>query len=123
MTNLIQEKSRVSFFKNSKPIQINNLKVSELGGTETMDIGIAEITGVFPTENIWKKVDKVTMFFLVIKGKAILYFENEPEIPYEIGEKDAVFFVPEIGYRLEVLSDSLEIFMPCTPPYLLNQHS
>jgi hypothetical protein len=123
MSNLLEEISRVSLYKDSKSVQINNLKVNELGGTEVMDVGIAEITGSFPSKNTWKKVDKVTMFFLVIKGKAILYFENEPETPHEISEKDAVFFIPKIGYRLEVVSDSLEIFMPCNPPYLLNQHS
>ncbi len=118
---MYKAKSEIKPFVNE--YEDGSVKIYEYGGlNESMDIGVAEMTGKYPGGNKFAKNTKVeceTYFVLGGYGKVI--FEDGEE--QEIKEGDCLFIAKNRGYQAIVEKGVvLKVLMASNPAWSPNQY-
>lgn len=111
--------------QNIKPYIGNNgnVKVWEFGGLETgMDIGVAELKGFYPGNEMWsrnKVVEQMSYYCLSGKGKVI--FEDGRS--FELVVDSCVFIPKEMGYQVVIPEgETLKVLMASHPAWSSEQY-
>jgi mannose-6-phosphate isomerase-like protein (cupin superfamily) len=105
---LVKKKDRLVFEK-------KGCKVFEYGGTQDLDVGVAEIEERYP-EKGWARNIKVDMTYFVLEGGGKLFLEKEV---YEIVEGDLVIIERGKWYRAE---GKMRVLMASGPAWSLGQY-
>lgn len=89
--------------------------VWEYGGTQSLDLAVAEIKGKYP-ENGWARNTKVDMTYFVINGAGKIYLDSEI---YAISEGDLLMIEKRKWYKVE---GNLKVIMASSPAWSLDQY-
>ena len=106
-----------------KPYQTDMVSVFEYGGLDNqMDLGVAEIRGIYPAEGKWSRnLGVETMTYFVVSGSGRFCFDGET--PFEIKVDDCVFIAKNRGYQVVVPEGViLKVIMASNPRWSPEQY-